>query len=95
MWGVWVAGAVVLVAAGAGGVVVPRLRGAAGRRRSERAEARAAMAMAAVSREACAGFVPEAEQLLARAEALAAGRNHRRATAFARRADEMWRAHAQ
>ncbi|UQU67891.1 DUF6403 family protein [Couchioplanes caeruleus] len=92
---VWAVGGVVLLGAGFLVAAVPRLRATALERRTEWSAARAGIATAAVSRDACAGRVPEAEALLARAEAITAGRGGataaREAAGLAHRADLLWR----
>ncbi|SFW79951.1 DUF6403 family protein [Amycolatopsis australiensis] len=93
---VWVVGAVVVVVAGSTAVAVPWWRDRALRRRVAWSAARAAIGSAAVSRDAAGGRDAEAEQLLARAETLAAGHGGVRAARAARdcahRADTRWRA---
>ena len=94
MWLMWVVSAVVLVGAGAAGVLLPRRRARAERDRTAWSTARAAVAMAEVSRDA-AGEVPEAEHLLTRAERLIAdgggARAAEAATGYARHADRLGR----
>jgi uncharacterized protein DUF6403 len=94
-WWLWPIGAVLLFAAGVIGVLVPRLRAADLRRRTAWSAARAAIEAAGISRDAAPVEVPEAEQLLARAESVAAGRGGWTAagvaTAYAERADRLWR----
>ncbi|MEU8639749.1 DUF6403 family protein [Amycolatopsis sp. NPDC048633] len=91
---VWVLAAVVIAVAGCGAVAVPRLRDRDLRRRTAWSAARAAIESATVSRDAAAGTRPEAEQLLARAETIAAAhggpRAARAAEDHARRADALW-----
>lgn len=98
-WVVWVLAAVVLAAAGFGVVAVPRWRDRDLRRRTAWSAARAAIDSAAVSRDAAAAPLPEAEQLLTRAETIAAAhggpRAARAAEDHARRADALWRAAAR
>ncbi|WP_410620845.1 DUF6403 family protein [Amycolatopsis sp. cmx-8-4] len=95
-WVVWVVAAALVVVAGAGVVAVPRLRDRDLRRRTAWSAARAAIDSAAVSRDAATTSQPEAEQLLARAETLAAAHGGPRAAESAHdhavRADELWRA---
>lgn len=95
-WVVWVVAAVVVAVAGAGVVAVPRLRDRDLRRRTAWSAARAAIDSAAVSRDAATTSQPEAEQLLARAETLAAAHGGPRAAESAHdhavRADALWRA---
>ncbi|TVT11625.1 DUF6403 family protein [Amycolatopsis bartoniae] len=90
----WVVSAVVLGVAGFAGVLLPRRRARAELDRTAWSTARAAVAMAEVSRDA-AGDVAEAEQLLARAERMIADGDGARAaeaaTEYARRADRLWR----
>ena len=98
MWWLWVAGTVVLAGAGFAATAVPRLRLRASSRRTAWSAAHAAIASAGVSRDACRDAVPEAAQLLARAEGIAAGRGGdsaaTEAAELARRADRVWRAAA-
>jgi Family of unknown function (DUF6403) len=95
-WPVWLIGGVVLVAAGCAAAVLPRWRARAGTRQAAWTVARSAMESAAISRDAATAPVVEAEQLLARAQTLAAARGGRSAAeaaaGYARRADELWRA---
>ena len=92
---IWVLGAVLLVAAGFGATYLPRRRDRALRLRTAWSTARAAIDSAGVSRDACAASVPEAEELLHRAELLAAARGGvdgaEEAARCAERADRMWR----
>ena len=89
-------GGVLLVAAGLVATLLPGWRAREETRRTAWSTARAAIDSAAVSRDAAATRVPEAEQLLARAELIAGGRGGpvaaRAAAEFARRADLLWRA---
>jgi hypothetical protein len=98
-WLVWVLGAVVIAATGFGVVALPRLRELDLRRRTAWSAARAAIDSASVSRDAAAAPLPEAEQLLTRAEALAGAHGGERAAQaaeeHARRADALWRAAAR
>jgi uncharacterized protein DUF6403 len=93
-WLVWVVGAVVLVAAGFGAAYLPRARDRDERAGTGWSAARAAVASAAVSRDA-AREVPEADDLFARAELLIAGQGGpdaaAEATDCATRADRLWR----
>src|SRR5690349_18403312 len=95
MWWPWLLGAVILIAAGLAAAALPRLRAADLRRRAAWSAARSAIDTAAISRDASAGRVGEAEDLLSRAEALAAHRGGVRAAEeagrLAARADLMWR----
>lgn len=97
-WWIWAAGGVVLFAAGFLAVRLPRRQAVALRRRTAWSAARTAIETAGVSRDAAPERVPEAEQLLARAELVAARRGGAAAadsaTGLARRADELWRAAA-
>ncbi|MEV4701944.1 DUF6403 family protein [Actinoplanes sp. NPDC049316] len=92
----WTAGVAVLFGAGFAVAAAPRLRAAALDRRTAWSSARAAIATAAVSRDACPARVAEAEGLLTRAETIAAGRGGvaaaRQAGELARQADRLWRA---
>lgn len=91
----WVVGTVLLVAAGFGVTYLPRARSRALRRRTAWSAARAAIDSAAISRDAAPHDVPEAEDLFARAELLAAGRGGEgaaeEAADCAERADLLWR----
>ncbi len=97
-WWVWALGGVVLFGAGFLAVRVPHLQAVGLRRRTAWSAARTAIDTAAVSRDAAPVRVPEAEQLLTRAELLAARRGGTAAAdsvaGLARRADELWRAAA-
>ncbi len=97
-WLIWVAGAVVLVAAGFGAAYLPRTRARDLRRRSAWSTARAAVDSAGVSRDAARRPVAEADDLYARAELLVASRGGAAAAAeaadCAARADRLWRAAA-
>lgn len=90
---VWVGGAVVLLVAGAATALVPWLLARQRERRVAWSTARAAIDSATVSRDAAPHRVPEAEQLLTRAELLAAGgpAAARSAAAYAQQADALWR----
>jgi uncharacterized protein DUF6403 len=94
-WPIWIVGVVVLAGAGFAAVAVPRLRAREVHRRVAWSTARAAIDTAGVSRDACPVPVAEAEQLLSRAELIAAGRGGRAAartaTECARQADALWR----
>jgi hypothetical protein len=98
MWAVWMAGVAILAVAGFAAALLPRRRAAGDSGRAAWAIARAAIASAGVSRDAAATELPEADQLLLRAELLAAGRGGlvvaETAADCARRADRMWRAAA-
>ncbi|MFY1624398.1 DUF6403 family protein [Micromonospora sp. HUAS LYJ1] len=93
----WLAGAVLLVAAGVATTLLPHRRAHAEQRRTAWSAARAAIDSAAVSRDATPGRVPEAERLLTRAESLAGRRGGvdaaRAAAEHARQADRLWREH--
>ncbi len=95
-WLIWLIGCVMLAAAGFATAALPRLRARAYTRRAAWASARSAIDTATVSRDAAADRVVEAEQLLARAQALAAAGGGRAAartaTGYARQADQLWRA---
>ena len=97
-WWIWAAGGVVLFVAGFLAVRLPHVQDAALRRRTAWSEARTAIETAAVSRDAAPARVPEAEQLLTRAELVAARRGGAKAAdtaaALAHRADRLWRAAA-
>lgn len=95
-WLTWLIAAAVLVAAGFLVVALPRWRAHDMRRRTAWSAARAAIESASVSRDAAAGRHDEAEQLLTRAESIAAHRGGTRAARsaqrFAEQADALWRA---
>lgn len=95
---VWVVGVVLLLVAGFAVVYLPRARSRALGERTAWSAARAAIGSAAISRDAATTDVPEADDLFARAELLAAGGGGadaaREATGCAERADELWRAAA-
>ena len=92
---VWVAGVVLLVAAGFAAAYLPRMRARALRRRTAWSAARAAIASATISRDAAPDDVVEAEDLLAHAELLAANGGGvaaaEEAEDCAERADRLWR----
>lgn len=92
---IWLVGGVILLASGFGAALVPWLRARQRSRRIAWSTARAAIDSAAITRDAARDHHPEAEQLLARAEALAAAGGGpaaaRNAAAYARRADRLWR----
>lgn len=92
---VWLVGGVLLVGAGLATTLLPRWRERGQEHRTAWSTARAAIDSATVSRDAAATRVPEAEQLLARAELIAAGRGGasaaRAAADHAREADGLWR----
>ena len=94
-WLMWSAGVVVLLAAGFAVAFLPWGRARDLRRRTAWSRARAAVESASVSRDACPVRVPEAEDLLARAEAVAADRGGVQAAGVvsdcAERADRLWR----
>jgi hypothetical protein len=94
-WLIWAVGGVVLLAAGFGSALAPRLRDRRQARRVAWSSARAAISSATISRDAAPVPVPEADRLLTRAELIAAdgggGNAARRATECARQADQLWR----
>jgi hypothetical protein len=96
VWWIWPLGIVIIATAGCAATLLPRRRAQEQARRVAWSDARAAIASAAVSRDAAADSVPEAEKLLLRAELLA-GRHGGpgaagNAAAYAREADQLWRA---
>jgi hypothetical protein len=97
-WPIWVVGAALLLAAGFGAAYLPRTRARDLRRRTAWSTARAALDSAAVSRDAAARPVPDADELFTRAELLAAARGGAGAATeaadCAARADRLWRAAA-
>ncbi|RIV41188.1 DUF6403 family protein [Micromonospora radicis] len=94
----WLFGGVLLLAAGFVTTLLPRRLARTRQTRVAWSTARAAIDSAAVSRDATAVRVPEAERLLARAELLAAEHGGvvaaQAASEHARRADELWRERA-
>jgi len=94
-WLIWAIGAVVLLAAGFSVAYVPWWRARDLRRRTAWSAARAAIESASVSRDAAAVRVVEAEELLAKAESIAADRGGVTAADLAahcaERADRLWR----
>ncbi len=94
-WLIWLIGLVLLLLAGFGAALLSGRRVGDLRRRTTWSSAHAAIASATVSRDACRESLPEAEQLLARAELLAADRGGadaaRMAARSAERADRLWR----
>lgn len=97
-WPVWVIGAAVLLAAGFATAFVPRWRARARAHAAAWGTARAAIESARVSRDTAGAPVAAADQLLARAETIAAERGGPSAATaaerYARQADELWRAAA-
>jgi hypothetical protein len=95
-WPLWLAGCAALLGTGFAAAYLPRRRIREAGRRMAWSAADAAIRSATVSRDASPATVVEAEQLLARAESIAAqrgGRSAARAAAgYARRADALWRA---
>lgn len=95
MLAVWLIGGALLLAAGFIPAFVPRLRARRHTRQVAWSTARAAIDSATISRDAAARPVPQAEDLLTRAEWLASqhgGRSAARSAAeYARRADQLWR----
>ncbi|SCL27826.1 DUF6403 family protein [Micromonospora inyonensis] len=96
MWLIWLTGGVLLVAAGVAATLVPRLHTRERDRRVAWSAARAAIDSAAVSRDAAPHRVVEAEQLMSRAELIAAEGGGpdaaRLAAGYAEQADRLWRA---
>ncbi|AXB47197.1 DUF6403 family protein [Amycolatopsis albispora] len=94
-WPIWLGGIAVLVAAGTTATLYPHAKRQRQRRGEAWAAARSAIQAATIRRDACEATVPEADDLLARAEAIAAegGGPHaaERAENDARRAGELWR----
>lgn len=94
-WMVWTIGALVLLAAGFWTAYAPRRRAAGLRAREAWSMARAAIDSAGVSRDACPVDVRAADELLHRAELIAASGGGPRAAdeaeGCARRADRLWR----
>jgi len=94
-WLIWLIGVVLLFVAGFAAVLLPRRRANELDRRTAWSAARAAIDTAGVSRDAAPARVAEAEQLLARAESIAAEHGGRAAAESAadcaRRADRLWR----
>jgi len=98
-WFLWPVGAVLLAIAGFVTSLLPARRARARASRTAWSAAQAAIKTAGVSRDAAEVSVPEAEQLLLRAELLAARHGGPDAAGeaadCARRADELWRAAAR
>ncbi|MCP2253668.1 hypothetical protein LY13_002422 [Prauserella aidingensis] len=89
---IWLIGGLVLIGAGVASAYLPRLRAHAERKRAAWATAKATIAAAEVSRDACTADVPEARRLLSEAEAMSGGPDAARvATELAERADTLWR----
>jgi Family of unknown function (DUF6403) len=97
-WFIWPIGAAILVVAGFVTSLLPRRRARVAASRIAWSAAQAAIETAGISRDAAAVSVPEAEQLLMRAELLAARHGGPDAASdaadCAKRADELWRATA-
>jgi uncharacterized protein DUF6403 len=97
-WVLWPVGVVVLGIAGFLTTLLPRRRARAAADRVAWSAAQAAIETAGVSRDAAPVPVPDAEQLLMRAELLAAQRGGAdvasSAAEYARQADQLWRAAA-
>jgi Family of unknown function (DUF6403) len=97
-WPIWLIGCIVLIVAGFLTAFGPRWRARAYTQEAAWSTARAAIDSASISRDASETRVIEAEQLLARAETIAADRGGRAAaltaTGYAERADTLWRAAA-
>jgi hypothetical protein len=95
-WFLWPVGAVLLGLAGFVTSLLPKRRARALESRTAWSAAQAAIESAGVSRDAAAVPIPEAEQLLLRAELLTARHGGPSAAGeaadCARRADELWRA---
>ncbi|AOS64030.1 DUF6403 family protein [Actinoalloteichus hymeniacidonis] len=94
-WLIWPIGLVVLIAAGFVAALLPRLRHRETMRRTAWSTARSAIDSASVSRDAATVAVPEADQLLHKAELLVAGGGGTaaatEAASSAGRADRLWR----
>ena len=94
-WLIWLVGIAVLVAVGFAATFVPQARRRRLRGDEAWAAARSAIETAAIRRDACEATVPEADDLLARAEAIAAEDGGpgaaERAERDARRAGSLWR----
>jgi hypothetical protein len=98
-WVLWPVGAVILGLAGFLTTLLPKRRARTATSRTAWSAAQAAIETAGVSRDATPVSVPEAEQLLLRAELLAARHGGPDAAAqaadWARQADGLWRAAAR
>lgn len=94
-WVLWVLGVLLLVAVGFGVAYLPRARARSLRRRTAWSAARAAIVSATISRDAAPRDVARADELLARAESLAADAGGPGAAAeaadCATRADRLYR----
>jgi hypothetical protein len=95
-WPLWLIGCAALLGTGFAAAYLPHRRIREAGRRMAWSATDAAIRSATVSRDASPATVAEAEQLLARAESIAAGRGGRSAAraaaGYARRADALWRA---
>lgn len=93
-WPIWLVGVVVLVVAGVASVVMVRNRVRRSGRDDAFAGARAALAAAEVSRDACPRQVPAAEALYQQAVLIVAGSRGAaaadRAAELAGQADRLW-----
>ena len=94
-WLIWLVGIAVLVTVGFAATFVPYARRRRQRVDEAWAAARSAIETATIRRDACEATVPEADDLLARAEAIAAEGGGpdaaERAERDARRAGRLWR----
>jgi hypothetical protein len=94
-WLMWLVGIAVLVTAGFAATFVPHARRRRQRGDEAWAAARSAIETATIRRDACEATVIEADDLLARAEAIAAEGGGpdaaERAESDARRAGRLWR----
>jgi hypothetical protein len=90
-WLIWGVAGVVILVAGFGVALVPRLRARASDREVAWSTARAAIESAAVSRDACADRQAAAEAIVVNGGGARAART---ATEHAERADRLWRAAA-
>lgn len=94
-WLIWLVGIAVLVTVGFAATFVPHVRRRRQRGDEAWAAARSAIETATIRRDACEATVTEADDLLARAEAIAAEGGGpdaaARAASDARRAGSLWR----
>lgn len=95
-WLIWTIGVLVLVAAGLWSTLVVRSRARRTGTDDATSVARAAVASAEVSRDACRRRIPTADELLQRATLMLADHpgaaDADRASALAARADRLWQA---
>ncbi len=95
-WPIWLIGCIVLLGAGFATALIPRYRARTYTQKNAWSAAHAAIDSATISRDASTIRIPEAEQLLSRAEGISAARGGRdaarTATEYAERANRLWQA---